>query len=65
MSAGSQQVIQPDGQVHQLVELEGGVSAGQLPIDVLAQTSTILVDQGPVVPSRAGGQGPDVQHELL
>ena len=62
---GSQQVIQPNGQVHQLIESEGGVPAGQLPMDVLAQTATIVVDQGPVVPSHASVQGPEVQSELL
>ena len=52
MSAGSQHVIQPDGQVHQLVECESGVPAVQLPTDVLAQTAPLVIDQGPVIPSR-------------
>ena len=34
-SASSQQVVQSDGQVHELVECEGGVSTGQLPTNVL------------------------------
>jgi hypothetical protein len=65
MFAGSQQVIQSDGQVHQLVECEGDVSAGQLLTDILAQTAAIMVNQGPVVPSRAGSQGPKLQGKLL
>lgn len=64
-SASSQQVVQPDGQVHQLVESEGGVSAGQLPTDVLAQTAVEVVYQDPVVPSRASSQGPKLQGKLL
>ena len=36
-----------NGQVHQLIESEGGVPAGQLPTDVLSQAATIVVDQGP------------------
>jgi hypothetical protein len=65
MSADSQLVIQPNGQVHQLVEGEGGVPAGQFLTDILAQTAAIVVNQGPVVPSRSGGQGPEIHRELL
>ncbi|XP_036811378.1 neuromedin-K receptor-like [Oncorhynchus mykiss] len=65
MSTGGQQFVQPDGQVHQLVQREGGVSAGQLPTDFLAQTSPVVIDQGPVIPPRAGGHGPEVQSEIL
>lgn len=54
-----------DGQVHQLVQREGGVSAGQPPMDVLVQTAPVVIDQVPVVPYRAGGQGPEVQSEIL
>ena len=59
-SAGSQQVVQPDGHVTQLVQCEGGVPTG-----VLTQTAPVVIDQGPVVPSHAGGQGPGVQGEIL
>ena len=64
-SACSQQVIQPNGQVHQLVGGEGGVPAGQLSTDVLAETAAIMVNQAPVVPYRAGSQVPKLKGELL
>jgi hypothetical protein len=64
-SAGDQQVIQPNGQVHQLVEGEGGIPAGQIPTNILVQVAAVEVDKGPVVASRSCGQGPKFQGELL
>ncbi|XP_055761295.1 adenosine deaminase 2-A-like [Salvelinus fontinalis] len=58
-------VIQPNGKVHQLVEGEDGIPAGQLPTDILAQAAAVVVDKGPVVPSRYCGQGPKFQGKLL
>jgi hypothetical protein len=71
---GSQQVIQPDGQIHQLVKGDGGIPAGQLSSDVLAQAAsvvvnegpvTVVVDEGPVIPSLSCSQGPEFQRKLL
>lgn len=63
--AGDQQVIQPNGQIHQLVKGDGDIPASQLPLDILTQTASVLIDKGPVVPSCSGGQGPKFQGELL
>ena len=41
------------------------IPAGQLLTDILAQAATIVVDKGPVIPSRSCGQGPIFQGELL
>jgi hypothetical protein len=65
LEAGDQQVIQLNGQIHQLVKGDGGIPAGQLPTDILAQAASVVVDEGPVVPTCSGGQGPKFQGEFL